>query len=216
MNSLKRALALVAAGLALLFFSPLGIALVYGLQTWPLPLFWSSFLSPGASFLQLAGWFVALFAFPVVVACVFLGGLSRRHWLLYALGGLWALSVFSICPFQFKSMRRVGLEKSVAQLRVLPPALEKFRRQKGSYPAQLNELVPKYLNQIPATGMVAYPALRYRRADATNNLQRYELKVLTSAGFFNFDALFYLPDGYEDLKRAGKIERIGAWAYLHE
>ncbi len=114
-------------------------------------------------------------------------------------------------------MRRAGLEGSVARLEVLPPALERFHREKGSYPAQLNELVPNYLPKIPETRMAAYPQLRYRRGDQKNRLPRYELQVSTSAGFINFDALYYRPDAnYEFLHRAGKIERIGAWAYLHE
>ncbi|MBW3637890.1 MAG: hypothetical protein KY445_15715, partial [Armatimonadetes bacterium] len=147
------------------------------------------------------------------------GALPKRHWPLWALGCVWMWSFLLVRPSfrHFWPMRRTGLEKSVARLGVLPPALERFQREQRSYPAQLSELVPKYLDRIPATGMAAYPELRYRRGDAQNGLLRYGLQVPTSAGFINFDALYYCPDGnYESLRNSGTIERIGAWAYLHE
>lgn len=219
MHPLKRALTFIAFGLMVLFFSPLGIGLVYGLQTWPLSPFLAPFLSPVTPFFQILGWAAGVFAFPIALVAAIFGKLPKRAWPLYALGCVLIWSFVLVRPLyrHFWPLRRAGLEKSIAQLAVLPPAIERFRRDKGKYPAQLDELVPHYLPQIPSTGMVAYPTLRYRRGDTQNRLSRYELQVHTSTGFINFDALYYRPDGdYEFLRKSGAIERIGAWAYLHE
>lgn len=218
MYRFKRFLTFVTLGFALLFFSPPGMALVYGLNTWPLSPVLSLFFSRGATFFQLLGWGLSLLGLPAALTCCFCEILPRRHWWIYSLGCVWMWSFFFVrSPLRFfRPMRRAGLEKSVERLQILPLALENFRRANGKYPARLRELTPDYLAEIPATGMIAFPDLRYRRGDAKNRLPRYELRIQTSAGFLNFDALYYRPNGYEDLKSAGEVERIGDWAYLHE
>lgn len=212
----KKRLVAIGVVAVVAFFSPLGIGLVYGLQTWPLSPLLAPVFSGGAVVLQLLGCCAAFFALPLALAAALFGKLPKHHWPLYALGCalMWSFFLVRPLPRSFWPLRRAGLERSIAQLAVVPPALERFRRDKGTYPAQLDELVPKYLPQIPSTGMVAYPKLRYRRGDAQNRLPRYELQVSTFVGM-KFDALFYRPDGYKFLS-GSSVEPIGAWAYLHE
>ncbi|MBW3636202.1 MAG: hypothetical protein KY445_07015, partial [Armatimonadetes bacterium] len=94
MLHLKRALVFILAGLALVFFSPLGMGLVYGLQTWPLSPLLAPVFSRGIIFLQIAGWFGSLIAFPLALTAALLGAVPKHRWPLCALGYLWAYGFF--------------------------------------------------------------------------------------------------------------------------
>lgn len=98
-------------------------------------------------------------------------------------------------------------------------ALTNFQKDHGQYPDELAELVPKYLNSIPYTGLIAYPEFRYTKA--RNDLEvrqgQYELRINCSSGGINFDRFIYWPsETYPDRIQSDRVSRIGAWAYLHE
>ncbi len=115
-------------------------------------------------------------------------------------------------------VRREGLVQSTERAKPLIGAIEKFKADKKRTPAALNELVPNYIASIPYTGMADYPEFFYRNDGGHDRLfKTYQLSVRTSSGFINFDRFDYWPEGdYPPQMYGGGVERIGAWAYVHE
>lgn len=101
----------------------------------------------------------------------------------------------------------------------LVAAITRYVGDHGSPPQALNELVPDYLNEIPKTGIMAYPEYTYEVGEGA---ERYEgnpwiLSVFTPSGGINFDQFLYFPlQNYPDQGYGGLLERVGDWAYLHE
>jgi hypothetical protein len=114
-------------------------------------------------------------------------------------------------------MRRVREVASSAMPFVL--AIQAFERGEGRPPQHLDELVPRYLPAIPSTGMRGNSEWRYihgtdARAYGENS---WVLLVHTSGPGLNFDQLMYFPNqDYPEFGHGGRIERMGAWAYVHE
>lgn len=103
-------------------------------------------------------------------------------------------------------------------------SIEAYNIDHGSYPVELEVLVPEYLAEIPSTGLAGHPEFDYfppkdpRILETDGNMEaRYQLLVQTPIGPMNADMFFYWPDGdYTDILYANGIEKIGDWAYLHE
>jgi hypothetical protein len=98
-------------------------------------------------------------------------------------------------------------------------ALDKYRSDQGHYPEHLDELVPKYLDSIPYTGLIAYPRFDYwkDRHDQEVAPGEYELRIFCPSGGINFDRFIYWPSqNYPPRIQGNGISRIGAWAYMHE
>jgi len=98
-------------------------------------------------------------------------------------------------------------------------ALAQYRKEKGEYPQSLSELQPEHLKEIPYTGMIAYPEFTYRKD--YNDIQakpgEYELWINCTLGLINFDRFIYWPsEDYPDRIQGNRVERIRAWAYIHE
>ena len=91
-------------------------------------------------------------------------------------------------------------------------AIEQFEADKGHPPDTLQELIPKYLEAIPATDVPKSPPFWFKRLNSNN---RWELRVRASRAL-SFDYMFYWPTrDYPDWM-GGRVERIGDWAYVHE
>jgi len=68
-----------------------------------------------------------------------------------------------------------------------------------------------------STGLMAYPEFRYRRAGKDDLFKRYEVSIHCGSGGLNWDVFVYWPEGkYPDFMYGGWVERVGAWAYVHE
>jgi len=128
--------------------------------------------------------------------------------------GLWIVAMGSANSLRhraFVQASRVGDQ--------LVLALTQYRNDKGEYPDSLNRLIPGYLEQIPFTGMIAYPEFSYGkdRNDIQTNPGSYELRIDCTSGGINFDRFIYWPsETYPDRIQDNRVERIRKWAYVHE
>ncbi|RYG53405.1 hypothetical protein EON80_32750 [bacterium] len=96
-------------------------------------------------------------------------------------------------------------------------AIENYRREHDQYPAQLSDLAPEHLLEVPYTGAVGYPQFRYKKASENSLFKSYELQIFTPVGGINFDTFNYWPEhAYPKTMYGGTVERIGDWAYVHE
>ena len=113
--------------------------------------------------------------------------------------------------------RRAGLQKAANRAQPLINAIEQFEADKGRLPRTLPELVPQYLPRVPQTGMAAYPDYSYRNDGPRDGFfQTYQLRVETGM-LMKWDTFNYWPEGdYPPQMYGGRVERIGAWAYVHE
>jgi len=95
-------------------------------------------------------------------------------------------------------------------------AIEKYKEENGIYPDKLEVLVPKFISEIPNTGLAGYPRFEYKKADKETIFKHYELLVNTLQGF-NIDVFVYWPErNYPDNFYGGVPEKIEDWAYVHE
>lgn len=95
--------------------------------------------------------------------------------------------------------------------------IEQFTEREGRPPASLQELVPRYLPTIPKTGMPVYPKYSYSTETNQWDGNPWVLYVNCTSGGINFDMFMYFPkQNYPEKGYGGWIERIGAWAYVHE
>jgi len=118
-----------------------------------------------------------------------------------------------------RSLRMQAFHDLAERSQPLVEAIERYSADHGSPPTALTRLVPDYLDEVPGTGMPAYPEYEY---DTTSDLgDPWVLSVFCPlAGAINFDRFFYAPRfAYEPGHRpelSGSLEQVGAWMYLHE
>ena len=98
-------------------------------------------------------------------------------------------------------------------------AIHQYENNTGQPPPDLADLVPDYLPSVPRTGLPAYPDYEYSTGHAPDRWDGnpWVLYVLTSSGGINFDQFLYFPlQNYPESGCGGALQRIGAWAYVHE
>jgi hypothetical protein len=98
-------------------------------------------------------------------------------------------------------------------------ALEAFVDDKGVPPPSLVALVPEYLEQVPSTGMAAYPDYALL-VDNDHTGNAWALRVGATASPFDlhwFEKFVYLPNGaYDRYEAHGVYKPLGEWAYFYE
>ena len=211
-----------------LYLSPLSMQINYAIATHDVSRFWIRAFPNGAFLLVFPGLILAIAAPCYVVGSLIYARIQREKpkptmgyvaviWLVNwaILAGLFATAK----PRVFWSQRRAGLQRAATRAQPLIAAIERYKADEGRTPANLEELVPRYTPQIPATGMAAYPEFRYSsraRRPGGADVGVYELSVFTPFGL-SFDRFYYWPDrAYPEISSSGGIERVGDWAYLHE
>jgi hypothetical protein len=220
MEKRKRLLRRVGTGLLFvagaIFCTPLVVPLTLWLPLAPLPAWASPVVRAftGLSFFLLVTVALGLLWGPV---CTLWYGFKRQKI-------AWAWLVFSI--FAWASLaqvrignhwRRAGLIRITQNAKPIIAAIEKYKAEKGKYPANLDDLVPGYIATIPYTGAPGYPEFRYVLANQNTEFKSYQLWVRTSTGFLNWDYFFYWPEkNYPPQLDGQATELIGEWAYLHE
>jgi hypothetical protein len=123
-------------------------------------------------------------------------------------------------------IRRTAFQRVAERGEALIQAIDTYRNQEDRLPESLNDLVPKYIEKIPRTGIRAYPDFEYEIPNSTDKYHtelyekhnaRYELKVYCPAGGANWDCFFYWPsEDYPDYIYGGTTEEIRKWVYVHE
>lgn len=114
-------------------------------------------------------------------------------------------------------MERIRQVATSAQ--TLVRAIEAFERDNGRPPANLNEIVPRYIATIPPTGMRGYDGWDYLQGPDAQAFDdnTWVLRLHTGGPGINFDQLLYFPNQrYPQVGYGGWIERIGVWGYVHE
>ncbi|MBS0202119.1 MAG: hypothetical protein JSS49_04405 [Planctomycetes bacterium] len=98
-------------------------------------------------------------------------------------------------------------------------ALANYKNDLEEYPESLESLVPKYLAEIPYTGLIGYPEFEYRKDyhDIDPCPGEYELRIDCPSGGINFDRFIYWPsEVYPPRIQGNGVQRIRGWAYVHE
>lgn len=122
-------------------------------------------------------------------------------------------------------VRQAGFAALAERSAPLIAAIRQFHSDTGIPPDSLAGLVPRYLAEIPGTGMGAYPDYEYYVENDVDDrgIASWVLLVRTPMGGLNRDRFIYRPDGnYPDkynypIKGYGtSLERIGDWAYVHD
>ena len=101
----------------------------------------------------------------------------------------------------------------------LVDAVEAFELAENRLPATLQELVPRYLPEVPVTGMATYPSYDLLTGEDAEVWfdNPWVLRVHTGRGGINFDEFLYFPlQNYPQKVGGDRFERLGGWAYLHE
>jgi hypothetical protein len=163
---------------------------------------------------------VSLAAVGVLIAPWFLLSRKRRREALLALVcSLACLTSFTVGSVAGAHIRRAAFVALAERSRPLVDAVTKYEREHGQPPESLDSLVPRYLPQVPSTGMGAYPKFEYVSGDQAKRFQTnpWAIYVFTPSGGINFDQFLYLPrQNYPEKGYGGSLERIGDWAYVHE
>jgi hypothetical protein len=134
---------------------------------------------------------------------------------------LFLLSVYVITALWAGIMVEANIQsRALAQLpgRAAPlvAAISAYEKANRHPPAELKDLVPEYIANIPWTGLSVCPQYQYRVFTEKGD-SPWELSIPSSQGFLNWDVFFYWPTKkYPREIYGGLVEPIGAWAYVHE
>lgn len=155
---------------------------------------------------------------PLSLAGLLIRKLRRLSltWMVIAAVSLPVLFVGLRCSGRVRMSAFHGLAE---RSRVLVEAVRRYDADHGRPPASLEALVPRYLPEVPSTGMPAYPEYEYSAGYAPYDWEGnpWVLYVYTPSGGMNFDVFVYFPlVNYPEEGYGGVFERIGDWAYVHE
>jgi len=173
----------------------------------------------------LGGWVIAGVEF-LFLACLMMIG-------LLALGSILTILLFGNSPVRLallcgsalyvvtlvpavlfaKELRMVGFYLAAGRASPIVEAVRRYESDRGGLPADLDALMPTYLDQLPAR----LPPLRLKSGDGVErdyDGNRWVLEADTSTGVFNWDTWTYLPD--QNFPEGGPYERVRDWVYYHE
>ena len=107
--------------------------------------------------------------------------------------------------------------RAVAAAQPLTQALHSFERDAGRPARMLSELVPRYIAAVPGTGMGGYTNWRYLVGSDAYEGNSWVLCIRMTGPGISFDQVLYFPNQrYPASCCGGALERVGAWAYVHE
>jgi hypothetical protein len=113
-----------------------------------------------------------------------------------------------------KKLRLSAFSRAAHAAEPLVQALHRFEDDHGRPPAELDELVPRYLGRIPGTGIPAFPQFEFDsgpHVPAQYHGNRWVLWI--DLATTENETLYYLPHrDYDDRHD----ERVGKWAYVSE
>jgi hypothetical protein len=220
---------LVLGGVALA--GPLGFALFYILPAAPLPpgLRWVGAIALSINMaIMIAALMLTLAAPVITLSALTSDERGRRSVFPVALAALawfgswagWGIArpvLNGATHTRMECVRRISVRATP-----IVTALETYRARTGDYPESLNHLVPELLPAVPTTGASGFRHFRYHRSGGGwtfphGHAPPYELRVETPKGYLNWDCLVYWPtQNYPVRMYGGRVERMGAWAYVHE
>lgn len=116
-------------------------------------------------------------------------------------------------------IRNAAFDSLAERSTPLVTAIAAYTAQHGSPPESLQALVPQYLEEVPRTGIMAYPEYKYEVAPEAERYlgNPWALHIPCTSGGFNWDEFVYLPlQNYDDEMSSNYYRRIRDWGYLHE
>src|SRR3712207_5959186 len=145
------------------FLLPVVILIGFTMPFWPGP---SLLQLPALILFNTAEALSVLFLIALPVAVYYLViGITRRQrqhltqsftYLVFCL--LWLLAFLLS-----QRLRHDAFVRAASKGAEIVQALSRYRNDKGEYPEHLEQLVPQYLDRVPDTGMLGYPAFDYRK-----------------------------------------------------
>jgi len=99
----------------------------------------------------------------------------------------------------------------------LVEAVKAFEKAEGHPPKSLDQLVPKYLDSVPSTGLAAYPKYEIHMGNESSMWRGNPWVLCVPVGRgLNFDLFLYFPNQNYPSGEYSSFERFGDWGYLHE
>ena len=203
------------ATIFLLLASPLGWIGVSSLaflipSGWPAP-------KPGIGMVLVPFWLVGAFVAPITLLAA---AVTKRRIELAAA----AIGVCLLMWTTFEPSRQLvrlatyrGLSTIAGSAAPITDALDRHHTDRGAYPQNLDELVPKYLAEVPSTGLSAFPQFEYFRSETHHPPKGYELSVPFARTILDFSSYQYWPE--QDYPRDWPLaspEIVGKWAIWHD
>jgi hypothetical protein len=98
----------------------------------------------------------------------------------------------------------------------LVAAITQFEAATGHPPKDLHDLVPAFLPALPG-GIPPLEIVTGDQAEQQYHGNPWALRADVGTGLLNWDQFIYLPrQNYPRQGHGGWLQRIGAWAYVHE
>jgi hypothetical protein len=110
--------------------------------------------------------------------------------------------------------RMFAFDRAGERAQPLVDAVARFEEENGAPPNSIDELIPRWLPEVPA-GIPPLRILSSPQSDwyAGNS---WMLEAQTPIIFLNWDTFIYLPkQNYSDV-RGFRFTLLGRWAYVHE
>ncbi len=111
-------------------------------------------------------------------------------------------------------IRATNLVRVIERGQPLVDAISAYQTEHGRPPATLDELVPRYIDRLPETGIGMWPEFGYWVGRPGQNHGNEWVLVVTPPNVpMGFDSMYYYPrQNYSD---AG-YDPIGNWGYFHD
>ena len=148
------------------------------------------------------------------VGALAIGAIVRQHrtrWVEAAIGYTIMAILAQTVKVRYDYDARVRAFQNVPDRAApLVQAINDFEASNGLPPDSLEELVPRYLKEIPFTGLAAYPEFDYSCGKREGTVT-WDLSVSATVGFMAYDVFKYDPNSEYTSER-----RVGNWAYIVE
>jgi hypothetical protein len=172
-------------------------------------------------------WYSSILGLIFIGLCVLtplpLIGLFSKRLRNHSIRALGFIAIYSliavICIDIGDRVRMHGFKMLAKRSNILITAIKLYEADYGKPPQSLNQLIPKYIKEIPKTGIGAYPTYDYKVGEQAKEFSGndWALAVFTPSGGINFDQFIYFPkQNYPASGYGGWLERIEDWAYVHE
>lgn len=115
------------------------------------------------------------------------------------------------------TIRTTSFHGLAARSMSLVEAVKAFEKAEGHPPKALDDLVPKYLDSVPSTGLAAYPHYEIHMGNESSMWEDNPWVLCVPVGRgLNFDLFLYFPNQNYPSGEYSPFERFGDWGYLHE
>jgi len=158
-------------------------------------------------------------AFCLIPVGLFLLSSRKTRWIsLFLLLGVLMFCSGKITSFAHNSGKPSPCEKALIQLNEgftpVIQGVERFQKDKGRYPENLQELIPTYLKEIPPTNLRCFPRCDYLEGKKAKEYGGNPW-VLVIDNPVGGEEILYCPlQNYPMYGPTGFVRQIGKWVYI--